>query len=365
MADKGNFCVIMAGGAGERFWPMSRKSCPKQFIDILGNGKSLLQKTVERMQRVCPLENIYIVTNEIYYQLTKEKIPQLSDNQIILESVRRNTAPCIAYANAKIKKRNPNANIVVTPADHIIIDEDSFVEHLNAALNCTAKNPWLLTLGIQPTRPDTGYGYIQFDEFSRYVPEQRITKVKLFAEKPALELAQQFIESGDFLWNAGIFVWRLPIIEKAFELHLPEMKDLFDGVAYAMDTPEEKSKMKEIYQQCTSISIDYAIMEKADNAHVLISDFGWSDLGTWTSLFEHLPHDENGNAIQSKRDVFTYQSTNCIINTPKDKIVVVQGLEDYIVAEHDGVLLICKKTDEQEIRRYVNDVELRKGEKFT
>ncbi|MDR0368676.1 MAG: mannose-1-phosphate guanylyltransferase [Bacteroidales bacterium] len=364
MVNKNNYCVIMAGGVGVRFWPLSKTSRPKQFIDILGMGKSLIQMTVDRFKPVCPVENIYIVTNEIYYDLVKEQLPQLSDEQIILEPMRRNTAPCIAYANYKIQKHNPNANIVVAPSDHIILNEASFVNHIQAAISCAENNPWLLTLGIRPTRPDTGYGYIQFDENNKYAPEPRISKVKLFTEKPEIDLAKQFLESGNFLWNAGIFVWRLPVIEKAFEIFLPDVADLFDREADKINTSEEQQVIRTIYEQCRSISIDYGIMEKAQNVHVLSSDFGWSDLGTWGSLFEQLKHDDNNNAVHAHKDVFTYDTNDCIINTPKGKVVVVQGLQDYIVSESDNALLICKKQDEQQIRQFVSDVQMQKGDKY-
>jgi mannose-1-phosphate guanylyltransferase len=354
----------MAGGVGVRFWPLSKTLRPKQFIDILGVGKSLIQMTVNRFKHICPMENIYIVTNEIYYDLVKEQIPHISDEQIILEPMRRNTAPCIAYANYKIKQRDLDANIIVAPSDHIILDEASFINHIQAAISCIENNPWLLTLGIKPTRPDTGYGYIQFDEHNKYAPEQRISKVKLFTEKPELELATQFLESGDFLWNAGIFVWKLSVINKAFDLHLPDVTELFAQYADKMNTPSEKEAIHSIYEQCRSISIDYGIMEKAKNVHVLASDFGWSDLGTWGSLFEQLKRDENNNAIHANKDVFTYDTNNCIINTPKGKVVVVQGLQDYIISESDNTLLICKKKDEQQIRQFVNDVQSQKGDKY-
>jgi mannose-1-phosphate guanylyltransferase len=354
----------MAGGVGVRFWPLSKTSCPKQFMDILGFGKSLIQMTVERFRQVCPIENIYIVTNEQYYDLVKEQIPQLSDEQIVLEPMRKNTAPCIAYANAKIKQRNPDATIVVAPSDHIILDEKLFVNHIETAISCVERNPWLLTLGIKPTRPDTGYGYIQFDENNKYAPEPRISKVKLFTEKPELELAQQFLESGDFLWNAGIFVWKLNTIEYAFDTYLPDIAQLFRQDEAKINTTQEKEAIHTVYGLCRSISIDYGVLEKATNVHVLASDFGWSDLGTWSSLFEQIKRDENNNAVHVQKDVFLYDTNNCIIHMPKGKVVVVQGLQDYIVSENDNALLICKKEDEQQIRQFVSDVQLQKGDKY-
>ncbi|MFA7402176.1 MAG: mannose-1-phosphate guanylyltransferase [Bacteroidales bacterium] len=359
-----NYCVIMAGGVGARFWPLSRISYPKQFIDFLGVGKSLLQMTMARFEQICPRENIYIVTNEKYYNLIKEQLPQYTDEQIILEPMRRNTAPCIAYANYRIKKRNPEANIVVSPSDHVIFNEAAFIEHIQSALKCVERNPWLLTLGIQPTRPDTGYGYIQYDDKNRYVPDRRIYKVKVFTEKPELELAKQFIESGDFLWNAGIFAWKLKTIEQAFELHLPDVHELFSQIEDKIGTNQEEEAIHTTYSQCRSISIDYGVMEKADNVNVLSSDFGWSDLGTWTALFEQLKKDENNNAVASPSDVFAYNSKDCIINTPKNKVVVVQGLNNFIVSESNNTLLICPKKDEQQIRQFVTDVQMGKGDDY-
>ncbi|MFZ4414323.1 MAG: mannose-1-phosphate guanylyltransferase [Bacteroidales bacterium] len=358
-----NFCVIMAGGIGSRFWPMSRTSQPKQFIDILGIGETLIQQTFKRFERVCPSENIYIVTNEIYRDLIKKQIPHIKDEQIVCEPARRNTAPCIAYANYKILQINPEANIIVAPSDHIILNEDAFIEVITSALKATKKNDWLLTLGITPSRPDTGYGYIQFNDQITSTDDSRINKVKTFTEKPVLEMAESFLESGDFLWNAGIFVWSLKSIMKAFEKYLPEVDAIFkDGMQY-YNTKNEANFIKNAYTICKNISIDYGIMEKADNVYVLSSEFGWSDLGTWGSLYEIRQKDENGNTIVGK-NVMTYNSSNSIINMPKEKLVVIQGLDDYIVVEDDNILLICKKTEEQQIRQFVNDVMSEKGEKF-
>ncbi len=353
----------MAGGIGSRFWPMSRTSQPKQFIDILGTGETLIQQTFRRFERVCPTENIYIVTNEIYRELIKKQIPEIDDEQIVCEPTRRNTAPCIAYANYKILQINPNANIVVAPSDHIILKEDAFIEVITTALKATEKNDCLVTLGITPSRPDTGYGYIQFNDQVNLTNDERIKKVKTFTEKPALEMAKSFLQSGDFLWNAGIFVWSLKSIMKAFEKYLPEIDSIFkDGMKY-YNTNNEENFIQNAYTICKNISIDYGIMEKADNVYVLSSEFGWSDLGTWGSLYETRPKDDNGNTIVGK-NVMAYDTTNCIVNMPKDKLVVIQGLDDYIVVEDDNILLICKKTEEQQIRQFVNDVMSEKGEKF-
>jgi mannose-1-phosphate guanylyltransferase len=360
---KNNYCVIMAGGVGTRFWPMSRTSRPKQFIDILGVGETLIQQTFRRFTKVCPPENIYIVTNEIYKDLVMEQLPGIGSNQVLCEPSRRNTAPCIAYAAHKINTINPNARLVVAPSDHIILREDIFTEVILAGLNAVQDNDWLLTLGITPNRPDTGYGYIQFNEDIRYEKDHRICKVKTFTEKPNLEIAKSFISSGDFLWNSGIFIWSLKTILSEMAQHLPDINELFLEGAHAYNTPGEQTAIDTIYSQCRSISIDYGIMEKSDNVYVLSSDFGWSDLGTWGSLYEIRSKDEAGNSIIG-RNVMMYDSTNCVVNMPKEKLVVIQGLNDHIVVEDDSILLICRKEDEQQIRKFVNDVMVNKGERY-
>ena len=355
----------MAGGAGMRFWPMSTAAYPKQFIDFFGTGKSLLQMTVERFKSLIPIENFYVVTSERYFQIVKSQVPELKDDQILLEPFRRNTAPCIAYATYKIKYRNPEATIVVTPSDHLILNEKSFAEHIQSAISCATSNAWLLTLGIQPTRPETGFGYIQCDEHNRYLPDPRISKVKLFTEKPQLELAKSFIESGDFLWNAGIFVWKLPVILKAFETYLPDINNLFKSIENELYTENEKMAISRIYTECTSISIDYGIMEKSENVNVLASDFGWSDLGTWSTLHENLKQDDNKNVLLApNNNAFVYKCSNSIISVPKDKVVVADGLDNYIVAVTDDVVLICRKDEEQNIRQFVTDVQIATGDRF-
>lgn len=352
----------MAGGIGSRFWPMSRTKHPKQFIDILGTGETLIQQTYNRLKRICPEENIYIVTNEIYRDLTKEQLPNLNDEQVICEPSRKNTAPCIAYANYKIAAKNPNANIVVAPADHLILKEDEFVRVINLALAYTEKSDTLVTLGINPSRPDTGYGYIQFDnDLDTVNPE--IKKVKTFTEKPDLELAKQFIESGEFCWNSGMFVWSLKSINTAFEKLLPTMNGIFKEGVGKYNTPEEEGFIKQAYSVCKNISIDYGIMEKSHNVFVISADIGWSDLGTWGSIYTHLPLDENKNAVIGK-NVMLYESKGNIVNVPKNKLVVLQGLKNYIVVESDNILLVCKKEDEQEIKQFVNDIKLTKDNRF-
>lgn len=352
----------MAGGIGSRFWPMSRTSHPKQFLDILGTGETLIQQTYRRLKRICPEENIYIVTNDMYKDLIHEQLKGITDEQIICEPSRKNTAPCIAYANHKIGLKNPNANIVVAPADHLILKEDEFVRVINLALSYTEKDDFLVTLGITPSRPDTGYGYIQFDSNHSSINDE-IKKVKTFTEKPDLELAKQFIESGEFCWNSGMFIWSLKSINKAFDKLLPQMNQQFKDGADVYNTPEEVDFIQKTYSVCKNISIDYGIMEKSTNVFVISADIGWSDLGTWGSIYTHLPLDENKNAIVGK-SVLMYDSSNNIVNVPNDKLVVLQGLDDYIVVESDNILLVCKKQDEQKIKQFVNDIKLIKDDSF-
>lgn len=363
MADRNNlYCIIMAGGIGSRFWPLSRTSRPKQFIDILGTGKSLLQQTFDRMEKICPAENILIVTSTIYRDLVLEQLPKVKSEQILLEPMRRNTAPCIAYATYKIQQTNPNAIAIVAPSDHLILNEDKFVETVLNAVEFAEKNDALLTLGITPSRPETGYGYIQVDK-----PVKGYTglhKVKTFTEKPNLELAKVFMDSGEFFWNSGLFVWSINSISKAFNNHLPEISTLFKDASSSFGTHVENTIIEKTYSECRNISIDYGIMEKADNVYVVCSEFGWSDLGTWGSLYTHVPTNNQGNASLSKNVKF-YNTENTIVSSSNSKMVVVQGLTNYIVVDTNDVLLICKMQDEQQIKNFVNDIQLEQGEKFS
>ena len=352
----------MAGGIGSRFWPMSRNNFPKQFIDILGTGKTLIRQTYERFLPICPKENIFIVTNEGYMDHVFAQLPELDKSQVLSEPQRRNTAPCVAYACMKIHQMNPEANIVIAPSDHVIKDENSFQAAITKGLDFTAKNSSLLTIGIHPSRPDTGYGYIQFQEDDR-TEEYKISKVKTFTEKPNLEMARFFLKSGEFLWNAGIFIWTAKTILKSFEELMPDMYQLFHEGKDNYNTPAEGDFIRNVYTQCKNISIDYGIMEKAKNVYVLSAEFGWSDLGTWKSLYEQLPHDDKGNAVVGQH-IMLDKTSQCIINMPKGKLAVIQGLENFIVVETDNVLLICPKDDEQQVRNLVNDVKIRKGERF-
>ncbi len=357
-----NYCVIMAGGIGSRFWPMSKTQRPKQFLDILGTGKSLLQQTFDRFAKVCPAENIYIVTNESHVAQVAEQLPLLSEKQILAEPQRRNTAPCIAFANFVIGKQNPNANIIVAPSDHLIQDEAKFTEVMLQSLDFTAKHNGLLTLGMTPSRPETGYGYIQVSE-NAVTDFDSISKVKTFTEKPDRATAEVFLKSGEFVWNAGIFIWSLSTINQAFESFLPEMLNYFTPKSELNSVIDEKRFIEHAFASCKSISIDNGIMEYADNVYVLSTDFGWSDLGTWDSLYELMPKDEQGNALKGN-NILSFENKNTLFNVPDDKLVVAQGLDEFLVVESDGVLLICKKNDERKIREFVEEVKKRKGERY-
>lgn len=352
----------MAGGVGSRFWPLSKNLRPKQFLDILGTGKTLIRHTFERFASVCPIENFFVVTNAIYKDLVLEQIPEIKEGQVLLEPLRRNTAPCIAYANYKILKRNPNASVVVTPADHLILDEVKFLEVLKEGIDFVSNADKLLTLGMKPSRPETGYGYIQVGRKS-VEKLSDIYPVKTFTEKPHLDLAKIFYESGEFFWNSGIFLWSLQAIQNSFNKFLPEVVALFDSIFEDVDTENEQTAIDRIYPECQNISIDYGILEKSDNVYVYCTEFGWSDLGTWGSMYENSIKDDNQNAIQGE-NVMLYESKDCLVNAPNEKLVVVQGLKDYIVIDTDKTLLICRKRDEQEIRKFVNDVKITKGEEY-
>ena len=360
---KNEYCVIMAGGVGSRFWPMSRTDHPKQFIDVLGTGRTLLQQTYDRFSRTCRIENILVVTNEAYVGLVKEQLPDLIDSNILCEPTRKNTAPCIAYAAYRIQSINPKAVMVVAPNDHLITKEDTFHKAIRSCFRKAQSEDCLVTLGINPTRPDTGYGYIQFQESDKKEKDKRIKKVKTFTEKPDHEMARFFMESGDFLWNAGIFIWSVDSIINEIERSLPEMAALFKEGHDKYNTPKEAEYIREVYSKCKNVSIDYGVMEKAENVYVRSSIIGWTDLGTWGSLYDHIQKNDHANAVVGK-NVMLYDTKNCIVNVPKDKLVVIEGLDGYIVAESDGIQLICKKQDEQQIRNIVNDVKVNKGDRF-
>jgi mannose-1-phosphate guanylyltransferase len=353
----------MAGGIGSRFWPLSKSNMPKQFLDIIGTGRTFIQQTYDRFKSICPNENFYIVTSVDYKEHVINQLPELKENQILLEPLRRNTAPCIAYACYKIQKINPDANIIVAPSDHHIHQIDVFLEEIKKGLEFVRHNDALLTLGIRPSRPETGYGYIQIESTDPVGSVQNLHKVKTFTEKPDIELAKIFIESGEFFWNSGIFIWSLKSILNAFDLHLRNVSELFEKGHRLYGTSDEILFLNKTYSECQNISIDYGIMEKAANVYVLCSDFGWSDLGTWGSLYENSNKDTDGNVVVGE-NVMIYGTNNCIVNMPGKKLVVLQGLEGYIVVESEGTLLVCKKEDEQQIRQFVNDVMMYKGEHY-
>jgi mannose-1-phosphate guanylyltransferase len=362
MEIKNHYVVIMAGGVGSRLWPMSRTANPKQFHDLMGTGKSLLRQTFDRFQGICPVENVYIVTSHEYEDLVKKQLPELHDDRVLTEPDRRNTGPCVAYACFKIEDLNKDAVITIAAADHYIIDEENFRQTIMLGAKQAEASDCLITLGIKPTRPDTGYGYIQFTDSNETV-DGKIKKVKTFAEKPDLEHAKKFLDSGDFYWNSGIFIWSVKSVLKGIEKHMPHTNGLFSEGRGFYNTPKEKAFINTIYQQCKNLSIDYGLMEKAKNVFVILSDFGWSDLGTWGSLYSHIPKDMHQNAVVGKNIRF-YNSTGNMVNVTHEKLVVIQGLDDYIIVESEGILLICKKEDEQKIKQFVNDIKLEKGDKF-
>lgn len=359
MTNKDNYCVIMGGGIGSRFWPFSRKSLPKQFLDFFGTGRSLLQQTYDRFSKVVPPENILVVTNEMYEHLVRFQLPDLSPEQILLEPTRRNTAPCIAWASYHIRALNPNANIVVAPSDHLILKEGEFLEAIEKGLEFVAQSDKLLTLGIKPNRPETGYGYIQIAEKEG----SNFYKVKTFTEKPELELAKVFLESGEFYWNSGLFIWNVNSVIKAGEKLLPELANVLTKGLDVYATPKEQAFINEHFPSCPNVSIDFGLMEKADNVYVSLGDFGWSDLGTWGSLYDLSPKDESGNVVL-KGDSLIYNSSDNIVVLPKNKLAVIEGLDGYLVAESENVLLICKKDEEHTIRKYVNDAQIKLGEDY-
>ena len=362
MSNQHIYCVIMAGGVGSRFWPMSRSTYPKQFLDFLGLGRTLLQQTYDRFLPICPPENILVVTNAQYARLVKEQLPDLKDAQILAEPSRRNTAPCVAYANHVIAARDPKALIIVAPSDHLVMKDAAFQETVRSALHQASTTDSLVTLGIMPNRPDTGYGYIQFSEGGDPV-HTRVKKVKTFTEKPDHATAMSFLESGEFLWNAGIFIWSLESIRKAYREYLPEMEVQFASGAGTFGTAAEAAFITSIYDGCENVSIDYGIMERATNVYTVVSEFGWSDLGTWGSLYGHLPKDEQGNASIGKA-VKLYDCARNVVHAQDDRLMVLQGLEDFIVVSTQDALLVCRKQDEQQIKRFVHDLTAESGDRY-
>lgn len=355
-----HYVAIMAGGIGSRFWPESRTKLPKQFLDILNSGQSLIQATYHRFATFIPADNIFVVTSAEYAGLVEEHLPMLNPANILSEPSRKNTAPCVAYMAFKLAQRNPDASFIVAPADHLIFDNEAFAQTCNKGLNFVQSNPCLLTLGIQPTYPNTGYGYIQYNHEN---DEEGIYPVKTFTEKPNLELAKTFLASGDFLWNAGIFIWKVRDILSAFEQHMAEMYEVFAAEANRFDTIEEQQAIDAIYPQCSNISIDYGIMEKAANVKIIPASFGWSDLGTWNAAYENMEKDYLGNAVKGN-NVVVIDATRNVVQAPHQKLLLLQGLDDFVVVDTPDVLMICKKEKEQEIKQYIAEIKRSKGDKF-
>lgn len=348
---KNNHLVIMAGGVGSRFWPMSTPDYPKQFIDVLGCGRTLIQLTADRFKGICPPENVWVVTSEKYAETVKEQLPEIADDHILREPCRRNTAPCIAYVSWKIKARNPKANMVVTPSDHIVMNVTEFRRVIDSAMKFTADSDAILTLGMKPNRPETGYGYIEADLTIPSTSNKEVYRVYSFKEKPDLETAERYIKKNNFFWNAGIFVWNVSTVVNALRVYQPAISKIFERLLPYYYTEQEQEMINQNFPLCENISVDYAIMEKADEIFVFPSDFGWSDLGTWGSLHGNLPKDAHNNT-QIGQNIKLYETQNCVIHTTQEKKVVVQGLDGYIVAEKDDTLLICRLSEEQRIKEF-------------
>jgi mannose-1-phosphate guanylyltransferase len=359
---KNRYLLIMAGGVGSRFWPLSRREKSKQFLDILGTGETLIQMTYRRFRNICPQENIYVVTNEDSSDIVVSQLG-IDPDHVLAEPLRRNTAPCIAYGIFRIMSENPDAVITVAPSDHLITKEDEFRKVMDEAYRFASENDALLTLGIRPDRPETGYGYIQANTMQPVSGYEDLHKVKAFTEKPELAMAKLFIESGDFYWNSGIFIWKAATIMESYNRHLPDIFHTFHEGKELFSTPAEKDFITRAYAQCSSISVDYGIMEKADNVYVICTDLGWSDLGTWSSLYLHSEHDRNDNAVLSSK-AFTYNSEGNIVSLPQGKVAVIQGLDDYIIIDSGDVLLIVSREQEQNIKLYLDDVGREAGEKY-
>ena len=346
-----NHVVIMAGGVGSRFWPMSTPECPKQFIDVLGCGRTFIQMTYDRFKGIVEPENVWVVTSDKYASIVHSQLPEIPQGNILLEPCRRNTAPCIAYVSWKIKAKDPNANMVVTPSDHMVTDVIKFQEVIKDTLKFTSETDAIVILGMTPTRPETGYGYIQADFTNPSLSSPGFVSVKQFKEKPDLKTAKMYVRQKEYLWNAGIFVWKAETIIQALRIFQPDIASIFDAILPVLNTPGEQKAINEEFPKCPNISVDYAILEKAEEIYVYPASFGWSDVGTYGSLFTLLEKDENQNAVVGQR-VNLYDSSNCIIHTTDEKRVVVQGLDGYIVSEKDNTLLICKLSEEQRIKEF-------------
>ncbi len=350
------YCIIMAGGIGTRFWPKSRESRPKQFLDIMGSGKSFLRHTYERFVAITPSENFLVVTNRRYRDLVLEQIPEIGAHQVLCEPIGRNTAPCICYAAYSLLKRDPEAEMIVTPADHYISDKVAFREIIEECCQFASKSSALMTVGIKPTRAETGYGYIQVSDNAPF------SKVKCFTEKPILEMAQTFVQCGEFFWNSGIFIWKVEAIINAIERYMPDNHALFSAIVDQLGTPDEGAAISRVFSECRAVSIDYGVMEQADNVYVRIGDFGRSDVGTWGSVYQLSRKDQFANAAEANAHL--YDTRNCVISLPKEKVAVISGLRDYIVVDTEDVLMVCPRSDEQSIKKYIDELKYKEGDKF-
>ncbi|MBR4757731.1 MAG: mannose-1-phosphate guanylyltransferase [Bacteroidaceae bacterium] len=351
MKERTNHLVIMAGGIGSRFWPMSTPERPKQFVDVIGCGRTLLQLTMDRFEGIVPPENVWIVTSSAYAEIVHEQLPEVPEGNILKEPCRRNTAPCIAYVSWRIKAQDPRANIVVTPSDHIVMDKAEFQRVVQSSLQFASESDAIVTLGMKPTRPETGYGYIQVDLSTHSVRNKEIYRVDAFREKPDVEKAKEYIAQNNFFWNAGIFIWNVNTIVNAFRIYAPAISEIFENLLPVYGTPDEQAHIDHQFPKCDDISVDYAIMENAEEIFCFPASFGWSDLGTWGSLLENTPRDRYGNSLIGN-DIKAFDTKNTIVHATEEKRVIVQGLDGYIVAEQDDVLLICKLENEQLIKEY-------------
>lgn len=349
--EKVNHLVIMAGGVGSRFWPMSTKETPKQFVDVLGCGKTMLQLTLERFIGLIPLENVWVVTSAMWADEVRRQLPAVPSENILSEPCRRGTAPCIAYASWRIKAKDPKANLVVTPSDHLVLDVVEYIRVIKSALKFVAETDSIVTLGMKPNRPETGYGYIQADLSYSSARNKEMYRVDSFREKPDIETAAKYIAKNNYFWNSGIFIWKVSTIVNAFRVYQPAISAIFEDILPLYGTPQEQEAINERFPQCENISVDYAILEKAEEIFVFPADFGWSDMGTWGALLLNTDRDIYGNSCIGP-NIQVYETSNCMIHTTQEKRVIVQGLDGYVVAEKDGSLLICKLSEEQRIKEF-------------
>ncbi len=363
MSIQNNYVAIMAGGIGSRFWPVSKTRMPKQFLDMLGVGRTLIQSTYDRFKHIIPQENIFIITNRLYVDIVRQQIPDIPDCNILREPFRKNTAPTASFATYKIKAVNPDANILFTPSDQLITDERSYERNIYEAFDFVSRNDSILTFGIKPNRPEVNYGYIQFEQAEEN-QDDKILKVKTFTEKPNLELAKTFLKSGDFLWNSGILAWNANTFVKILERSLPDLYDVFQQIETVIGTPGEQQDIEHLYMQCTNVSIDYGILERNNSVYVLPAYFGWTDLGNWDAIYNNVEKDYLGNAVLGSRDVLVIDANNCLVRLPEGKTAILQGLENFIVVDSEDALLICHKSNRHQIKNYLSELRRNFGDKY-